>query len=290
MIERNRRQGKPRLGLINYINCLPIVWPILNQIIKLNAQIILAEPAALNSLFAANNLEYGAMSAFAYLEQREYLGLIPTVSISSNKTVNSVLFFCKKPLDKNLSLPLKIVVPSGSATSINAMLLMLADFSEIKPTLSVVDKPDLDLAASNTDGALIIGDWALIKDYEWSTKYYRYDLAQWWCQNFDLPMVFGVFAIRNSWLSEYQGESDKSLVIKQIGEDLARAARLGLNDCFKSVLNEAESRTGLKRTKLEQYYLSDLDFYWSDKHAEAIDKYEALCLAKGILKDKKVLA
>ncbi len=278
--------NKPRLGLINYINCLPVVLPIIRGLIKLDAQVILGEPTKLNSLFANGELEYGAMSAFAFLEQSEQLQLIPTVSISSQGRVNSVLLFSREPIGEYP--PAVIAVPSGSATSINAMLLMLSSFNKKRAMLKTVEKPDLE--DNNLDAALVIGDRALLVDEAWSKKYHRYDLGQWWYEAFNLPMVFGVFAVRTSWFIAGESKINQQILIEQFSTDLAKAGDLGLNDHFDLVLDEAEARTGLGRNRLKQYYKSDLDFSWSAGHQLAMEKYELLCRQNGILADKKVLA
>jgi len=286
MNQKVQWRGKPRLGLINYINCLPVLLPIVNGLVDLDAQVILGQPSRLNSLFAACELEYGAMSAFAFLEQSNHLELIPTLSISSQKAVSSVLLFCKESIAKYP--PGRICVPVGSATSINVMLLMLLQFNKNKPVLTTAEEPVLK--DNNSDAALVIGDRALVVDEEWSKEYYRYDLGQWWCESFNLPMVFGVFAVRNDYLLANDSGLGEPSSIEKLGAGLANAADLGLNDYFASVLYEAASRTGLSKDRLEQYYKKDLDFSWSTKHQQAIDKYELLCRQNGMFEDKKVLA
>jgi chorismate dehydratase len=286
MNQRIHWQHKPRLGLINYINCLPVLLPITNGLVDLDAQVILGQPSRLNSLFAAGELEYGAMSAFAFLEQSKYLKLIPGLSISSQRAVASVLLFSKESIAKYP--PLRICVPAGSATSINAMLLMLLQFGKCEPALVTAEEPDLN--ESNFDAALVIGDRALLVDEDWSNEYYRYDLGEWWRETFNLPMVFGVFAVRNDYLLANDGQPGMPSVIDKLAAGLVKAADLGLNDYFAAVLNEAALRTGLSRPRLERYYKRELDFSWSAKHQQAIDKYELLCRQNGMFEDKKVLA
>jgi len=271
------QENQPRLGLINYVNSLPIVLPIVRNLIKIDAQVILAEPNDLNVLYAANKLECGAMSAFAFLEQGN-LELMPGISISSQGAVGSVLFFSKKSIEKEMSF--KIAVPKASATSVNALRLLLSTQTKQVPTLITVDVPDIE--DSDIDAVLVIGDRALLVDQLWSKRYARYDLGQWWYDTFDLPMVFAVFASRGQ----------NTLKLLELGEGLLNATKFGLDGYFVSVLDEAEARTRLGRKRLEQYFRSELDFGWSDKHRQALEKYKLLCLGNGILatKDKKILA
>ncbi len=268
-------ENKPRLGLINYVNSLPTVLPIIKNQIDMDAQVVLAEPADLNALYAANKLDCGAMSAFAFLQQHN-LQLMPGISISSYGTVGSVLFFSKKDLQKEPAK--KIAVPRASATSINALLLLLEQ--EPLPDLLTLDKPELD--SPEIDGALVIGDRALLVDDLWTQKYYRYDLGQWWFDKFSLPMVFAVFAVK--------GQLDREFI--KIGERLLKATEFGLNQFFPTVLDEAEKRTALPRKRLEKYFKSQLRFDWSDAHEQSLTKYKELCQNKGLLtlQNKKILA
>src|SRR5258707_999784 len=132
------------------------------------------------------------------------------------------------------------------------MLLMLYGFNKQKVTLKTVEKPVLE--DKNLDAVLVIGDRALLVDEAWSKQYHRYDLGQWWHDTFNLPMVFGVFAVRTDWFVANNSKTSEPALVEKLGAGLANAAKLGLNDYFTLVLNEAEARTGLARGRLEQYY------------------------------------
>ena len=98
MIKNSKQQSLPQLGLINYVNSLPVVLPIAQEMITLRATIHHGTPAQLNEGYLQGSLDLGAMSAFFYLQQGG-LTLMPHLSISSNGPVGSVLFFFKVDLD-----------------------------------------------------------------------------------------------------------------------------------------------------------------------------------------------
>lgn len=277
---------KTRLGLIDFINCLPIVLPIKLGLIKVESEVILDEPSKLNHLFSRSQLDYGALSAFAFLQQSDSLMLLPSVSIASRGPVNSVLFFSKKSIE--ISCPAKIAVPLSSATSINAMRLMLAHSGHENIEIEAVPVPCLN--DNIFDAALVIGDRALLVDQEWSAKYSRYDIGQWWFSTFNMPMVFGLFAARTEWVDDSAVEIGKEEIIKKLGMDLQNAAQAGLTEYFPLVLDEAVRRTGLDRDRLTRYYQNDLDFSWTKEHYSSLLKYEFLCRSQGMLEKKKVLA
>ncbi len=271
----------PRLGLINYINSLPFVLPIVQGHVKVNAQIFLKEPAGLNALYASQELELGMISLFSFLKLAN-LTLMPGISIASRGPVGSVLFFSKLTLDSQK--PLRIAVPAASATAVNLLLLLLLEHTGQKPLLFVAENPDISNPA--VDAALIIGDRALLVDEEWSKHYQRHDLGQWWHDTYKLPAVFAVFAARQIWHDESaetvrsantnNGHQHKYLG-EQINASLISAASLGLTDYFPLVLNEAQSKTGLPVSRLMQYFNQELDYSLSAEHITAVKKYELLC-------------
>ncbi len=277
----NRLTAKPkaRLGLINYINSLPFVLPIVNGWVTVEAETVFAQPAELNALYAHQELELGAMSAFSFLQQAN-LKLMPGIAIASRAAVGSVLFFSKVSLETRP--PLRIAVPAASATAINLLLLLLLEQGLPKPVLIPLQQPNL--SEPNIDAALIIGDQALMIDQAWSRQYWRRDLGQWWYDIYSLPAVFGVFAAREDWYA-----ADNSHAYQTISETLNQAAKLGLTEYFEKVLDEAEAKTGLPRKQLSKYFKEELDYSLNSEHQLSLNKYEALCQQHSLL-DKKTIA
>lgn len=271
-------QSALRLGLINYVNSLPFVLPILQGHLKIDARIFLNQPAGLNALYVNQELDLGMMSLFSFLRQGN-LKLMPDISVSSQGAVGSVLFFSKLPIDSKK--PLNISVPADSATAVNLLLLLLLEDGKQKPVLTVSQKPDI--RQPNLDAVLIIGDQALLVDEEWSKHYLRYDLGQWWYDLYKLPAVFAVFAARQNWYETNRGKENEPL-FEQINETLLRASRLGLADYFPAVLDEAQARTGLSLIRLERYFKQELDYSLNAEHMSAINKYQQLCQKYDLLR------
>jgi len=263
----------PRLGLINYINSLPFVQPIIDEQIKVAAQTVFAEPTELNSQYAHKQLDLGAMSAFSYLQQGN-LKLMQGISIASQGQVGSVLFFSKKDIKTNQHLI--IAVSSGSASSVNLLQILMLEQGHLRPVFIPCQKPDL--SDSKFDAALVIGDQALLVDESWSKQYQRIDLGQWWQESYALPAVFGVFAARNDWYTE------NSHIFKTINENLVEAAKYGLTEYFDKVLAQAEKTTALPRTRLIKYFKNELDFDLGNQHILSLNKYELLCRKHGLLR------
>jgi chorismate dehydratase len=260
----------PRFGQISFLNCLPISYPIEKKHVSLNADIIFANPQALNLAFAQNELDLGAMSSFYYLQTfnlKDNFQLLDGISISSVGAVGSVLFFTRVPLNKQ-SLK-RVCVTAQSATSVNLLKVLLAEEYGLHPEFVASNQPDI--FDPSFDGALIIGDRALEHDKLWSGSAERIDLSKWWYERYQLPMVFGLWAAKTSWVAANQE------AVLQIKSQLLKALELGLSSLFPEVLTLAAQRSGLSKARLEQYYLSDLNFEMKDEHLAGLSKYKELC-------------
>lgn len=267
--------GKPqaRLGLINYINSLPFVLPILDKQVDIPAETFFTEPAKLNALYASQNLDLGAISAFSFLQQGN-LQIMTSISIASRGPVGSVLFFSKGDIERQQVL--KIAVPNASATAVNLLQILLLEHGYKQPIIIPSEQPNL--SADEIDAALVIGDQALIVDPLWSKQYMRIDLGQWWYERYALPAVFGVFAARQDWLKDNNG------IGKIINESLLQAVKLGLSDYFDKVLTAAQAKIGLSKERLTQYFKEELNYAFGSEHQLALNKYQALCRQYGLLR------
>jgi chorismate dehydratase len=271
-------QKLPRVGQIGFINSLPVTLPIDRRLVDIGAELVLDTPTGLNARYAEGSLDLGAMSTFFYLKSRS-MTLIPRLSISGDGAVGSVLYFGKnKP---NKAKPFRIAVPFASATSVCLVQVLFMEQFGIMPQTVPMEKPNL---GDDVDGALVIGDYALSVDADWSGLYDRQDLGKWWNSIFDLPMVFGLWASRTSFSERHPVE------FSAISDGLVQALNVGLGDAFADVVEEAHKRTGHSIVRLEHYYRHELDFTFTDRHRVALEKYESLCIQHGLLNQKAIIS
>jgi len=268
-----------RLGQINFINSLPVVVPLLRQVNDLQARIVLGTPSELNRLYAENKLDLGAMSSFFYLKSNlpePTMTLIKGLSISSIGAVGSVLFFSKRKLSDLKDA--KIAVPQSSATSINLLHVLLQEEFGITATFVAAQKPDLK--DDEIDAALVIGDRALSVDEEWSHRYLRVDMGEWWYRNYRLPMTFGVWAARNDWAAAHENTFEELSVV------LKRSAEIGLTSGLPDVIAESMARLAFSQQRLQRYFLRELNFDFSQEHERGLLLYRDLCLKHRLLTDR----
>ena len=256
------KELRARLGQINFVNCLPVLLPLTSGHVEINADITEDTPANLNSGYSTGALDLGAMSSFYYLSNEKDLVLLPGLSISTRAEVGSVLFFSKGQIKSGC----RIVVPSSSATSVALLRLYLATVHLCKA--EIVSSANPDLAQSDVDAALVIGDRALSVDAQWSERAERIDLGQWWSTNFHTPMVFGVWAARKDWFASNQEEFER------LGSRLRAARDLGLGSLFDQVLDQSQERTALSRMRLERYFQEELDYSLASEHLKGLSLFK----------------
>lgn len=233
-------------------------------------------PGELNKRYRDKELDIGAMSAHYLLSAADF-EIIPTLSISSLGAVGSVFLFTKKDLsDLGRS---RIGVPFASATSISLLRLLLIEEFALTPEVVYGKDPGPD--HPEYDACLMIGDAALAAD-RWLKESGRkdircVDLGQWWRRLYQLPMVFGVWGARKSYVQA--NREDFEALCAFLGETW----KVGLSTRYPDVLSEAKRRTGLSESTLDEYFQRQLDFDFSQAHREGLSLFERLCRQNKLL-------
>ncbi len=272
-------------GQIDYVNCLPITLPFLRRKPQ-NLDLVMDTPGELNRAYGRHKIDLGAMSAHYYLENGDFR-LFDRLCIASRGAVGSVLFFSRRPLDQLTGS--RIALSKSSATSNNLVKVLLAEeFGGAEFLRSIDFVSDLSAlgdampTGQEYDGCVVIGDNALAADLAIRASgeeesFVRKDLGQWWFERFSLPMVFGVWAARNTWCDANSDDFER------LNDFLYQCLRHGLNDDYEAVLAEAIRRTGLSQVALDSYFKSELDYSFSAEHHQGLDLFRQLCLKYRLL-------
>ncbi|MFA7337726.1 MAG: menaquinone biosynthesis protein [Candidatus Obscuribacterales bacterium] len=265
-------------GQIDFVNCLPITLPFLKNMPG-NLKLAMDTPGDLNRAYQRGELDLGAMSAHFYLEDGGFK-LFDQLCIASRGAVGSVLFFSKRPLAELKGA--RIALSKSSATSNNLVKVLLAEefggASGIDFLSSIDFVSDIDAWPTDEafDGCVIIGDRALQADQEVASskaqQFERRDMGQWWFERYQLPMVFGVWAARKSWVEANQQD------FATLNQFLHDSLVLGLGSDYAAVLAEAGLRTQLPREELDSYFTKELDYSFSPEHAKGLELFRQLCL------------
>ncbi len=260
----------PKIGHINYLNCWPITYPLMQ--LDLPFQLVLGNPQELNKRYARGELKAGAMSSFHFLisgASNDPFILMPDLSISSFGKVGSVLMISKIGFD--FTADSIIEVTSQSLTSVNLLKILLLEKIGFLPILKVTNRPDLDKAQA----ILVIGDEAL--SFMVQNNWEIYDLGQWWFEKYKLPMVYGVWGYRQSF---YQQNRHK---VQVISAKFHEALLMGLGRLKAEVIETAVAKTNYSSRKLAQYFYQLLNFNMNQEHHDGLAQFKSLCLKHKLL-------
>lgn len=175
-----------RVGAVGYLNTKPLIEG-LEEFLP-NCQISLDLPSRLADAMHAGQVDVGLIPVAEYFRAKNY-SMVPGLGITSHGPVGSVLLLSRNGLGnlKNLGLD------EGSRTSAALAKILLWKKLGSLPAFHNFPIQQV-LVPETTDGLLLIGDRAMgaIPDgFE-----INWDLGEVWAEEFGLPFVYAVWAIR----------------------------------------------------------------------------------------------
>jgi chorismate dehydratase len=189
------RVSRPRLGHIQFLNCLPLYYGLVKSDALLDVDLVKAPPRRLAEMICAGELDAAPIPAIEYARHADDLVLIPDVSISSDGEVQSILL-CSKVGADDLD-GRTVALTDSSRTSQVLTKILLAKHWQVTP--SYVEMPsDLASMMRDADAGLLIGDDAL-RAYHQPMDLLKYDLGAEWKAYTGLPMVYAVWAVRREY-------------------------------------------------------------------------------------------
>ena len=180
-----------RVGLINYLNCLPLRLGLEATGGLEGVELVGGTPAEINAALLSGGVDLGLVSSASWARNSECLGRVPGYGIASHGKVMSVLLAARE--GHTLSKVSKVALTSESATSQVLARIVLERVYSALPQYEVVStRPEEALAEH--DAALFIGDTALRVRRMSGVEVY--DLGEAWSSYVGLPMVYAVWASR----------------------------------------------------------------------------------------------
>ncbi|MBI4652280.1 menaquinone biosynthesis protein [Candidatus Desantisbacteria bacterium] len=182
---------RPRIGHIQYLNCLPLYYGLINNKALFHVDLVKGTPTELNRLFLDNKLDVSPISAIEYCLNAGRLMLLPDLTVSSDGEVKSILLICREPLKKLNGK--KIALTTNSATS--RILTKIIVKEKYNLDVKYIDaKPSLTEALKEAEAVLLIGDEALKILYN-PEGLLLYDLGREWKELTGKKMVYAVWAV-----------------------------------------------------------------------------------------------
>ncbi|GAA3936795.1 menaquinone biosynthetic enzyme MqnA/MqnD family protein [Actinoplanes auranticolor] len=262
---------RPRVGHIQFLNCLPIYWGLMRSGALLDVDLHKDTPDRLNAALVAGDLDIGPISLVEYLRNADDLLLLPNLAVGSDGPVLSVNLVSTRPPAELDGRP--VALGSTSRTGVLLAQMLLAEQYGAEPEYFRCP-PELNQMLLEADAAVLIGDPALRAMYEAPGLGLQViDLAQAWKEWTGLPMVFAVWAVRKEFAAAHPG------VVKEVHEAFQRSRDLCLGE-LDEVAEAAARWEPFDAATLATYFRA-LDFSLGEQQIAGVREFARRAAARG---------
>jgi chorismate dehydratase len=262
---------RPRVGHIQFLNCLPIYWGLMRSGALIDVDLHKDTPDRLNAALVAGDLDIGPISLVEYLRHADDLLLLPNLAVGSDGPVLSVNLVTTRPPAELDGRP--VALGSTSRTGVLLAQMLLAEKYGAEPEYFRCP-PELNQMLLEADAAVLIGDVALRAMYEAPQLGLEVvDLAQAWKEWTGLPMVFAVWAVRKEFAAAHPG------VVKEVHEAFQRSRDLCLGE-LDEVAESAARWEPFDAATLATYFRA-LDFSLGEQQVAGIREFARRAAARG---------
>ena len=262
---------RPRVGHIQFLNCLPIYWGLMRSGALLDVDLHKDTPDRLNAALVAGDLDIGPISLVEYLRNADDLVLLPNLAVGSDGPVLSVNLVSTRPPAELDGRP--VALGSTSRTGVLLAQMLLAEQYGAEPEYFRCP-PELNQMLLEADAAVLIGDPALRALYEAPGLGLQViDLAQAWKEWTGLPMVFAVWAVRKEFAAAHPG------VVKEVHEAFQRSRDLCLGE-LDEVAEAAARWEPFDAATLATYFRA-LDFSLGERQVAGVREFARRAAARG---------
>jgi chorismate dehydratase len=263
--------ARPRVGHIQFLNCVPIYWGLVRSGALLDVELFKDTPDHLNDALVAGDLDIGPISLVEYLRHADDLLLLPDIAVGAAGPVLSVNLVSQVPLaDLNGR---RVALGSTSRTSVLLARMWLAEVHGVQPAYFTCP-PDLTSMLLEADAAVLIGDAALRATYDAPRRGLDvYDLGQAWNDWTGLPMVFAVWAARREYAEANPG------LVKDVHAAFVRSRDDALAH-VEDVAEQAARWEAFDAATLANYFRT-LDFSMGPRQVEGLEEFARRAASAG---------
>jgi chorismate dehydratase len=262
---------RPRVGHIQFLNCLPIYWGLMRSGALLDVDLHKDNPDRLNAALVAGDLDIGPISLVEYLRHADELLLLPNLAVGSDGPVLSVNLITTRPPAELDGRP--VALGSTSRTGVLLAQMLLAEKYGAKPEYFRCP-PDLAQMLMEADAGVLIGDPALRAMYEGPARGLEViDLGQAWRDWTGLPMVFAVWAVRKDYAAANPGQ------VKDVHEAFQRSRDLCLGE-LDEVATSASRWEPFDAATLANYFRA-LDFSLGERQVAGLREFGRRAAERG---------
>ncbi|MDX6255613.1 MAG: chorismate dehydratase [Frankiales bacterium] len=264
-------QRRPRVGHIQFLNCLPLYWGLIQSGALADVELVKDTPDHLNDLLVAGEVDLGAISLVEYLRHTDELVLLPDLAVGSDGPVLSVNLVSQRPLAELDGE--RVALGSTSRTSVLLAQMLLDEVYGVTPSYFSCP-PDLGAMMQEAAAAVLIGDAALRATHDGpGLGLAVHDLGSAWRDWTGLPMVFAVWAVRRDFLAAHPG------LVKEVHQAFLRSRDLSLEH-VDEVAAHAARWESFDQPTLATYFRA-LDFSLGERQLAGVREFARRAAARG---------
>jgi chorismate dehydratase len=262
--ERSTTDRKPRVGHIQFLNCVPFYWGLVHSGALMDLELVKDTPERLSEQLIAGDLDIGPITLVEYLRHPEGLVLLPDLAVGSDGPVMSCNLVSQLPfadLDRQ-----RVALGSTSRTTVQLARLVLREQYGANPDYFSCP-PDLAQMMQEAAGGVLIGDPALrAMLYDGPRLGLRVlDLGGAWKDWTGLPMVFAVWAVRRDFLAAHPE------LTREVHEAFLHSISLAMAEVDK-VAAQAARWESFDAQTLERYFTT-LDFSFGERQLAGVREF-----------------
>lgn len=248
-----------RLGSVPFLNVKPLVFPLEQNIVEHDFQIISAPPAELSRMLEGGDIDLGLVPVAELIKERSY-SIVPGISISSFGPVDSVVLLSKVELREIKT----VAVDRRSQSSAGLLRVIMDVFIKTRPEYV---KADVEAGVpEGVEACMFIGNSGLKYRHFPPEGYGVYDLGEIWTEHTGLPFVYGVYAVGEG--VELGSGVDALLEAKSVGVKMAEkiamieSPKIGLSEevCLRYITERIRYELGEKELEGMKRFADYLDY------------------------------
>ncbi|GAA3762294.1 menaquinone biosynthetic enzyme MqnA/MqnD family protein [Streptomyces tremellae] len=258
------RRTRPRVGHIQFLNCLPLYWGLARTGTLLDLELTKDTPDKLNDQLVRGELDIAPISLVEYLRHADELVAFPDVAVGCDGDVMSCVIVSQVPLDRLDGE--KVALGSTSRTAVRLAQLLLSDAHHVNPEYFRC-APDLGLMMQEAPAGVLIGDAALRASLHEAPRLglQVHDLGAMWKEWTGLPFVFALWAARKDFLAR------EPETVREVHRAFLASRDLSLEEVTK-VAEQAARWEAFDASLLEQYFTT-LDFRFGERQLAGVREF-----------------
>ncbi|MFF9146868.1 menaquinone biosynthetic enzyme MqnA/MqnD family protein [Streptomyces sp. NPDC014861] len=258
------QRSRPRVGHIQFLNCLPLYWGLARTGTLLDLELTKDTPEKLSERLVRGGLDIGPITLVEYLRHADRLVALPDIAVGCDGPVMSCVIVSQRPLEELDGA--RVALGSTSRTSVRLAQLLLSERYGVAPAYYTCP-PDLGLMMQEAEAAVLIGDAALRASLHDAPRLglQVHDLGLMWKEWTGLPFVFAVWAARKDYLDR------EPETVHDVHRAFLASRDLSLDEVTK-VAEQAARWEAFDAELLERYFRT-LDFRFGPEQLAGVREF-----------------